>query len=336
LEPMIDLAQLVRTRKTLGGRRLGVISNSGGLGVMTAETAVEAGFSLDDLSLENRSRLSSILPSFASVMNPVDVTAQLLNDPMLMAKTLPVMFEDEGVDAIVVSLGAVGDGYDIDQILEDVVTAHQSSDKIFLLVWVGSQIDIREDIGRQGVPIYESVTDALEALRDYANLHSGVQNIERAEGPQTPAFNHLFIGATYESSPLTLDECAVNAYADAAKQLGDDGNVHVSIDAAIAAGHEGRVVSGLHTLTQLTIAGERLGLWEHSKAVAGFKDVRFLTPVIEGQQVAVTFTVTGLKPLKDTGSGLVTFDFKVSRTDDEDGRPAAVGEVTYVFHGAGE
>ena len=164
LDELIALAQVGRCGKPVAGPRMAVISNSGGLGVMAADAATASGFTLEDLTPDNRDALAALLPGFASVQNPVDVTAQLLNDPALLESALPVMLSDTGVDALVVALGAVGDGYDVEQICRDVLRAHEQSSKPVAVVWVGSRVDVRRRLGAAGVPVYTSVTEAAAAL----------------------------------------------------------------------------------------------------------------------------------------------------------------------------
>lgn len=96
--------------------------------------------------------------------NPVDVTAQLLNGPALLAAALPVMLNDTGIDALVVALGAVGAGYNVEQIQLDVLRVHTESSKPMVVVGVGSRVDVRRQLGAGGVPVYTSVSEAITAL----------------------------------------------------------------------------------------------------------------------------------------------------------------------------
>lgn len=340
LDELIDLGQLARADKVVAGPRLGVISNSGGLGVMTADAATAEGFRLDDLATAPRGELSAVLPGFASVRNPVDVTAQLLNDPELLGTALPLMLADTSVDALVVALGAVGDGYDVDQIHRDLVAAHRDSAKPVVVIWVGSRVDVRRRLGAEGIPVFDSVPAAIRAL---ARLRSAGQEISTPRpGPARPRFTELFIGATYRSEPATVPAEALDAYAAAALQTGDDSNVHVDAGAARAAGHPERVVSGLHTLTYVTILGERIGLWAHSSVLAGYDDVRFTAAFYQGEALQLTMEVAELKPLvKRPGTGLVTFTFTLARPDTAgaaegmaETTPVVTGRVRYLF-GAG-
>lgn len=337
LDELVGLAQLARAGKPVSGPKIAIISNSGGLGVMAADAAAAAGFVLEDLDPATKSTLTAALPGFASVQNPVDVTAQLLNDPTLLATALPAMLGDTAVDALVVALGAVGDGYDVEQIRADVLRAHRESSKPIVVVWVGSRVDVRRDLGRAGVPVFDSVPDAVTALAAFRDAgRPGVEPEPPAPvvrpGPSRPAFDDLFLGARYESDPITITAADLDHYAGAAGQTNDHTNVHVSLDAARAAGHPRRVVSGLHTLTQITVLGERLGLWTHSSLVAGFRSARFTRPVYEGDPVRLTLTVEALKPLpKRPGSGLVSFAFELAKPDGEGTATVATGTVDYVF-----
>ncbi len=74
------------------------------------------------------------------------------------------MLSDTGVNVLVVALGAVGDGYDVEQIRRDVLRAHVESSKPVVVVWVGSRVDVRGAFGEAGVPVYTSVAAAVAAL----------------------------------------------------------------------------------------------------------------------------------------------------------------------------
>lgn len=323
IEALVGVGQVARSGKATSVRSLGIISNSGGLGVATTDAAVAAGFTVGDLAAETVSTLGSVLPGFASLENPVDVTAQLLNDPALLATALPTMLRDAVVDAVVVSLGAVGNGYDVDQIVEDIIAAHRTGEKLIAVCWIGSTVDVRARLGAAGVPTFTRVDGAVTAL---AELLPAPVPPSVVDGPPAPHLDDLVPGVSYWSGPLLVDGDDMAAFAAAAHQTGDEANVHVSQAAARAAGFDRRVVSGLHTLTAITILGESIGLWTNSAVVAGFDGVRFLRPVLEGDELSLTLVVAGSRPLRD-GRGIVTFDFALTLTDGA----AARGRVDYVF-----
>lgn len=326
LDQLIETAQLINTGKKLQGNNVGVISNSGGLGVMTAEKAIEAGFELNALDEKTVEKLSTVLPTFASLENPVDVTAQLLNDPTLLGTALPAMFDDDAIDVVLLSLGAVGEGYDVKQILDDVTQAHEQSKKIFVVIWVGSDVEISQELGKRGVPVYLSAESAVAALAKIAPKQTPVKAYK---GISNPSFDQLEPGATYISSELMVSGAEVDAYAGVARQAGHKNNVHASKEAAALAGYQGRVVAGLHTLTYLAISGDELGLWAHSQTLANFSNVVFESPLIEEQKVRVCLQVRSKKRLKRSARGLVEFRFEITEVGTE--RRIVHGFVSYVF-----
>ncbi|AWT51580.1 CoA-binding protein [Mycolicibacterium smegmatis] len=323
IEDLVTIGQAARSGKKLLGSSVGIISNSGGLGVATCDAAVGAGFTVDSLAEVTHEALSDILPGFASVENPVDITAQLLNESDLLSRALPTMLRAPEVDAMMVSLGAVGDGYNIEQIIADIVAAQAETTKPIVVSWVGSRVDVQKSLGAARVPVFTEIDRAVAAL---ATMRPPVPALERRPGPNAPYFECLSPGATYQLGPVVIDGADMDHYARAAHQIDDTTNVHVDLEAARAAGFTARVVSGLHTLTVITMLGHTAGLWTNSPAVAGFDRVRFLQPVLEGDTVDATLTVLSTRGL-GSGRGLVTFEFSIAR----DQVPVVEGEVTYVF-----
>src|ERR1700684_3752326 len=96
------------------GRRLVAISNSGAVCVMTADAATNVGMPMAKLSAETDKKLKGILPSFASTVNPIDLTAALLSNSRLFGDILPVIAEDPAADAFLIGAPVARPGYDGD------------------------------------------------------------------------------------------------------------------------------------------------------------------------------------------------------------------------------
>ena len=100
LEELVDVAALLSSQPEPKGRRVAVMTNAGGLGILCADACEAAGLTLPGLSEETRSSLSELLFPEASVENPVDMlsgaTAQTY------ASALPLILEDARVDAAIV------------------------------------------------------------------------------------------------------------------------------------------------------------------------------------------------------------------------------------------
>ncbi len=82
------------------GKRVAVITNAGGPGIMAADAAETLGLKMVTPSDKAKARLREFLPAAASVGNPVDVIGDAAPD--LYINSLKVLQEDEDIDAIVV------------------------------------------------------------------------------------------------------------------------------------------------------------------------------------------------------------------------------------------
>lgn len=82
--------------------RVAVITNAGGLGVLTTDALVREQLTLASLSDKTIKQLSSFLPSAASTHNPIDILGDA--DALRYTKTLEIISEDENVDALVILL----------------------------------------------------------------------------------------------------------------------------------------------------------------------------------------------------------------------------------------
>ena len=72
---LIEAAALLRTGQLPTGRRVAVVSNAGGTGVLAADSCAEAGLTVPEFSAALRERLSTLLGPAASCANPVDAGA---------------------------------------------------------------------------------------------------------------------------------------------------------------------------------------------------------------------------------------------------------------------
>src|SRR5699024_1371410 len=116
VKELSSFSNVFKLSKKTKGKNVAIISISGGLGVMMVDKCKEYGLNIANFTSETKEKLSEILPQFASCENPIDITAQLLNDKHLLSDALPILMKDPNVDTILFGLGKIGKGYDIDSI----------------------------------------------------------------------------------------------------------------------------------------------------------------------------------------------------------------------------
>jgi acyl-CoA synthetase (NDP forming)/GNAT superfamily N-acetyltransferase len=98
LGELLEAAALLAEQPVPAGRRVSIISNAGGAGVLAADACVEAGLSVAIPSRPAQAQLTALLPAAAAVGGPIDTTAAVSADAF--AAALASAAGDAGVDAV--------------------------------------------------------------------------------------------------------------------------------------------------------------------------------------------------------------------------------------------
>ena len=126
LEELIDVATLLSSQPEPEGRRVAVLTNAGGLGILCADACDAAGLELPELSEETREILAALLSTEASVANPVDMLGGAT--PQTYADALRPLLRDPHVDAVITlfvpTVTALAD--DVAQAIDEVAAAEAS------------------------------------------------------------------------------------------------------------------------------------------------------------------------------------------------------------------
>ncbi len=104
---MLELAAACAAGKYPAGKRLAIVTISGGGGIIAADAAVEHGLDVPAMPAEAQRILKDLMP-FAAVRNPVDTTAQVANNAELLRRNLEVVLDQGGCDAVVLFMTYAG------------------------------------------------------------------------------------------------------------------------------------------------------------------------------------------------------------------------------------
>ena len=95
---LLDAAVLIASQPLPAGRRVCIVSNGGGAGVLAADACAEAGLAVAAPGPKARRRLRSVLPDGSALSGPVDTTMAVSAEALRRA--LRIASED-GVDALI-------------------------------------------------------------------------------------------------------------------------------------------------------------------------------------------------------------------------------------------
>ncbi len=182
LEELFDVAALLSHAPVPAGRRVAILTNAGGPGIMCADACEADGLEVPELSVETRARLSTLLPSHASLGNPVDMTATATAEDY--AGSLRVLLGSGDADAVIVifipplliQTERVADA------IRQAVAESQTDIPILQVLMSSGQVKATQEGERPTVPTFrfpESAARALARAARYAAWRSREEGARR-------------------------------------------------------------------------------------------------------------------------------------------------------------
>jgi acetyltransferase len=186
VEEIVDIAKVFGQGRLPKGRAIGVLSISGGSGIVFADRAVKEGLTLPNFSPQTVAALKAIIPTFGSSENPADTTAGVFNDPSLFTSTLEIVLADPAVDQVSVLLASItGDA--ATKACQAIAAATTKTDKPLHVVWSGRKSKAEAAwklLADAGVP---SITTPVRMARAAAVLARFAEDRRRLLPRVTPS-----------------------------------------------------------------------------------------------------------------------------------------------------
>ncbi|HVA09543.1 MAG TPA: GNAT family N-acetyltransferase, partial [Acidimicrobiales bacterium] len=100
IEELFDVGEVMAHQPVLTGRRVAIVGNAGGPGVLAADACASYGLEAAEFSADLQSTLAGLLPPGASVRNPIDLAASATAEGY--SKALGSLLSSEEIDAVIV------------------------------------------------------------------------------------------------------------------------------------------------------------------------------------------------------------------------------------------
>ncbi len=168
-EHMLDIVEVLGACKLPEGRGIGIVTQSGGAGVLMADRAEEMGLQVAELAPQTRDALSKVIPGFGTTGNPVDVTGQFVADPRLLLDSVRIVMDDPQVHVGIVWLQLM-DGH-VDHLSEIFNKINEIVNKPWVVCWVAAPDAALAKLRAAGIAVLrgaEPAVDAVAALVRYA------------------------------------------------------------------------------------------------------------------------------------------------------------------------
>lgn len=187
LDDFTDLCQIFSMRRFPAGRGVGVVTISGGMGVVMTDHLAALGMAVPLPGDDTCRRMSALMPDFAGVGNPLDLTGEAIRHPQLRSAVLEMAVDDDRFDSIVVINGQLA-GRHGEAFVREIVRRARATDKPVVVVWdaplelVGDAYTVLEEAGIPRFSYPSHAARALAALCEYADRRQDLLG-DRDAGP---------------------------------------------------------------------------------------------------------------------------------------------------------
>ncbi len=162
-EELLDIAHTATRRIYPARNTLGVLTVSGGAGVLISDVAEQVGLAMPEMPAAAQAKLKELV-SFAATRNPVDATAQVSNDMSLITKFFGELEQEGGYSSVVAFFSQVASssrGPELREKLAEVV--QRFPDRLHVLSVIAPPETVR-GFEQDGWVVHEDPTRAVVAI----------------------------------------------------------------------------------------------------------------------------------------------------------------------------
>ena len=181
-----------------GGRRIGVLSGSGGECTLVSDAAANVGLEVPELMETTKSQLQEAVADFGNMNNPLDGTGAMYDDEKIFPRLLQALVDDANIDIVTINLEAndprpkeLKSGNRFSAAIEKAAASAKKPIACFSSV-VGGPVDpeILVPLREAGVPLMEGAECATATIRNLAEYYefqrNQAQTAKAAASPPAP------------------------------------------------------------------------------------------------------------------------------------------------------
>ena len=174
---LLDVAEAASAGLYPENDRLGIVTVSGGVGVVMADEAIARGLTLVPLPQAAQARLKAIVP-FAAVRNPVDATTVIITEPHVLRRFLDETLASGGYGAVVVFLATLGlSPLHVERMLAALAGLRQAYPKRAIAFVMASTSETRARMEAAGFSVLDEPVRAVGALAALARISAAWRRV---------------------------------------------------------------------------------------------------------------------------------------------------------------
>ena len=167
IEELIDVLKMMSAfpralRRAEGRAKVAILSHSGGAGVLMADTCIGEGLDVAAPSASLVETLKKRLPPYASFGNPIDMTANVIFDPALMAATARDVVQSGEYDAVMLCVNLIW--RQGTALAEELAKLADVADRPVGVAWIAGKPEPLARLKRAGVPVFSDPVRCAKAI----------------------------------------------------------------------------------------------------------------------------------------------------------------------------
>lgn len=309
-------------------------TTSGGAGVYIADLCDEVGIEMVKLSPQTELKLQRILPNFGRLRNPVDLTAQVVNDITILTSSVQVLLNDKATGILLFVISGKGTPEQSEEVIRTFQALQQTSKKPIVICWLAVPDHVRARAAEAGLMVYSDPARFLRPLGAHFKLRQAPESqvAARSSDHKAPSTTKPLSAATDLSNAIVIRDgrgilservsveilrsagvdCSLQTYARSAQELRQKAKetrstrfvMKISEPVIVHKSDVGGVVANLTSEQELAAA------WDDMVTKLGAKEVLLSEQIEAGVEIIVGCSVDQTFGLRLTvGSGGIWANF---------------------------
>ncbi len=138
-DELFQTASLFAKQRTPKGNRVGILTGTGGGGIIMADYYTKLGLSVPEPSRKTKNLAAKEIAAFGKVANPFDLTGQIFSDPEMFKRCMKLFVAEDNFDIIQVNVSMVA-GHSSEQRASMLLDSVKGSSKPIVAWWAAGSL----------------------------------------------------------------------------------------------------------------------------------------------------------------------------------------------------
>ncbi len=193
MEELFQQAMAFSRQPIPRGKKVGIVTNAGGPGIITTDAIENAGLEMANFSKETTDYLRKNLPAEANIYNPVDILGDA--SPERYRQSLEIILADNNTDSIIVlfSPTAVIDPLETAHIIVELKEKYPQKPVFVIFMGGDSLKEARQEVMKNNIPGYIFPEPAVKAIKGMTTYFHFLQESRKVKEPVQIKGDHTIV-----------------------------------------------------------------------------------------------------------------------------------------------